>query len=81
MIELGKDMNISMRGGSVNRGVYHITHSGEGKIVEFLPHNVVIKDLRDPRQILATGMADDSTRLYKFNKFGSSTLPLVFFCS
>eukprot|EP00253_Pinus_taeda_P011076 PITA_11076 len=34
--------------------VYQITHSGEGKIVEFSPHDVVIKDLRDPKQILAT---------------------------
>jgi len=58
--------------------VYQITHSGESKIFEFSPHDVVIKDLRDPRQILATGMADDSTRLYKFNNLGSSTLPLVF---
>jgi len=58
--------------------VYQITHSGEGKTVEFSPHNVVIKDLRDPRQILATRMANDSIRLYNFNKFGSSTLPLVF---
>ena len=55
--------------------VYQITHSGEGKIVEFSPHDVVIKDLRDPRQILATGIADDSTRLYKFNNFGSSNFP------
>eukprot|EP00253_Pinus_taeda_P009176 PITA_09176 len=55
-----------------------ITHSGEGKIVEFSPHDVVIKDLRDPKQILATGIADDSTRLYKFHNFGSSNLPSVF---
>eukprot|EP00253_Pinus_taeda_P032314 PITA_32314 len=34
--------------------VYQITHSGEGKIVEFSPHDVVIKDLRDPKKILAT---------------------------
>ena len=58
--------------------VYQITHSGEAKTVEFSPHDVVIKDLRDPRHILATGIADDSIRLYKFNKFGSSNLPLVF---
>ena len=58
--------------------VYQITHLGEGKTVEFSPHDVVIKDLRDPRHILATEIADDSTRLYKFNNFGSSTLPLVF---
>eukprot|EP00253_Pinus_taeda_P028641 PITA_28641 len=55
-----------------------ITHSGEGKIVEFSPHDVVIKDLRDPKQILATGIADDSTRLYNFHNFGSSNLPSVF---
>ena len=58
--------------------VYEIIHSGEGKIVEFSLHDVVIKDLRDPRQILATGIADDCTRLYKINKFGSSTFPSVF---
>ena len=58
--------------------VYQITHSGEGKIVEFSPHDVVIKDLKDPRHILATGIADDSTRLYNFDNFGSSCLPSVF---
>lgn len=58
--------------------VYQITHSGEGKIIEFSPHDVVIKDLRDPRQILANGIIDDSTRLYKFNNFGSSNPPSVF---
>ena len=58
--------------------VYQITHSGEGKIVEFSPHDVVIKDLKDPKHILATGIADDSKRLYKFDNFGSSSLPSVF---
>jgi len=58
--------------------IYQITHSSDVKIVEFSPHDVVIKDLRDPRQILATGIADDSIRLYKFNNFGSSNLPSVF---
>ena len=58
--------------------VYQITHSGEGKRVEFSPHDVVIKDLRDPRHILATGIVDDSERLYKFKKFGSSCLPSIF---
>ena len=29
--------------------VYQITHSGEGKIIEFSPYDVVIKYLRDPR--------------------------------
>jgi hypothetical protein len=52
--------------------VYQITHSGEGKTVEFSPHQVVIKDLKDPKHVLATGIADDITRLYKFDNFGSS---------
>ena len=58
--------------------VYQITHSGEGKIVDFSPHDVVMKDLKDPKHILATGIADDSTRLSKFENFGSSSLPSVF---
>jgi hypothetical protein len=52
--------------------VYQITHSGEGKTVDFSPHQVVIKDLKDPRHVLATGIVDDITRLYKFDNFGSS---------
>jgi hypothetical protein len=43
--------------------VYQITHSGEGKIVEFSPHQVVIKDLKDPKHVLATGIVDDINRL------------------
>ena len=58
--------------------VYQLTHSGEGKTVEFSPHDVAIKDLKDPRHILATGIVDDSTRLNKFDNFGSSCLPSVF---
>ena len=57
--------------------VYQITHSGEGKTTKFSPHDVVIKDLRDPRHILATRIVDDSTRLYKFEKFVSSCLPSI----
>ena len=56
-----------------------ITHLGEGKIVEFSPHVVVIKDLKYPKYILANGISDDSTRLYNFDKFGSSCLPSIFF--
>jgi hypothetical protein len=58
--------------------VYQITHSGEGKTVEFSPHQVVIKDLKDPKHVLATGIVDDITRLYKFDNFGSSSFPSVF---
>jgi hypothetical protein len=58
--------------------IYQITHSGEGKTVKFSPHQVVIKNLKDPKHVLATGIADDITRLYKFDKFGSSTFSSVF---
>ena len=47
--------------------VYQITHSGEGKTIEFSPHQVVIKDLKYPKHVLATGIVDDITRLYKFD--------------
>ena len=58
--------------------VYQITHSGEGKSIEFSPHQVVIKDLKYPKHVLATGIFDDITRLYKFENFGSSSFPSVF---
>jgi hypothetical protein len=58
--------------------VYQITHSSKGKTVEFSPHQVVIKGLKDPKHVLATGIADDITRLYKFDNFGSSSFPSVF---
>ena len=58
--------------------VYQITHSGEGKSVLFTPHQVVIQDLKDSQHIVATRSVDDITRLYKFDSFGSSSLPLVF---
>jgi hypothetical protein len=53
--------------------VYQITHSGEGKTVEFSLHQVVIKDLKYPKHVLATRIADDITKLYKFDNFGSSS--------
>jgi hypothetical protein len=58
--------------------VYQITHSGEGKTVEFSPHQVVIKDLKDPKHVLATGIVDDITKLCKFDNFGSPSFPSVF---
>jgi hypothetical protein len=58
--------------------VYQITHSGEGKTVEFSTHQVVIKDLKDPNNVLASGIVDDITSLYKFDNFVSSSFSLVF---
>jgi hypothetical protein len=50
--------------------MYQITHLGEGKIVEFSPHQVVIKDLKYPKHVLATGIVDDITRLYNLTTLG-----------
>jgi hypothetical protein len=58
--------------------VYQITHPGEGKTVEFSPHQVVIKDLKDPKHVLANGIVDDITGLNKFDNFGSSSFSSVF---
>jgi hypothetical protein len=58
--------------------IYRITQSGEGKIVEFSPHQVVIKDLKDPNHVLETRIDDDITRLYMFDNFGSSSFSSVF---
>ena len=58
--------------------VYQATHFVESKIVTFTPHQVVIKDFKYPKHVLATGIVDDITRLSKFNKFGSSPFSLVF---
>jgi hypothetical protein len=58
--------------------VYQITHSGERKTVEFSSHQVVIKDLKDPKHVLTTGNVDDITRLYNFDNFGSSYFSSIF---
>ena len=42
--------------------VYQITHSSEGKTITFTPHQVVIKDFKDPQNVLATRIVDDITR-------------------
>ena len=51
--------------------VYQITNSGEGKNMTFTPHQVVIKDFKYPKHVLATKLFDDITKFYKFNNFGS----------
>jgi hypothetical protein len=58
--------------------VYQITHLGEGKTVEFSPHQVVIKDLKYPKHVITTRIGNDIIRLYKFDNFGSSSFPSIF---
>jgi hypothetical protein len=59
--------------------MYHITHCSEGKIVDFSSHQVVIKDLKYPKNVLVTRSIDDITRLYKYDNFGSLYLPSILF--
>jgi hypothetical protein len=59
--------------------LYQIIHSSEGKTVEFSPRQVAIKDLKDPKHVLPTGIVDVITRLYEFENFGSSSFASVFF--
>jgi hypothetical protein len=58
--------------------IYQITHSGEGKTIDFSPHQVVIEDLKYPKHVLATRITDDITRLYNFENFGSSSFSSIF---
>jgi hypothetical protein len=39
--------------------MYQIRHSGEGKIIEVSPHQIVIKDLKGPKHVLAIGIVDN----------------------
>ena len=50
--------------------VYQITHSGEGKTVTFTPHQVVIKDFKNPQNVLATRIVDDITNYTNLTTFG-----------
>ena len=52
--------------------------SGKGTIVEFPPHQVIIKDFKYPKHVLETRIVNNINRLYRFNKFGSSWFPLIF---
>jgi hypothetical protein len=56
---------------------YQITYSGEGKTIHFSPHQVVIKDLKYHKHVLAIGIVDDIRRLYNYENFGSSYFPSI----
>jgi hypothetical protein len=58
--------------------MHQITHLGEGKSIDFSPHQVVLKDLKVPKHVIAIEIFDDITRLYKFDNFRSSSLPSFF---
>ena len=48
-----------------------------GKTVEFTPHQVEIKDFKDPKHVLATKIVENIAKFYKFNNVGSSPFPSV----
>jgi len=58
--------------------VYQITHSCEGKTLEFSPDQDEIKDLKCPKDVITIGIVDNIIRLYKFDKFGSSYFSSIF---
>jgi len=49
--------------------VYQIFHSRSGKIVEFSPHDVVIRDLHDLDSVITIGSVDPQSHLYQFDGF------------
>lgn len=57
--------------------MYEITHLGEGKTINYSPCQVVIKDLKDPIHVSTNKFVDDITRLYNFDNFELSSIPLV----
>jgi hypothetical protein len=68
----------AMKKHNIQLGTSSTSSSGQGKSVVFTPHQVVIRDLKYPQHIVATGSVNDITRLYKFDNIGSSSLPSVF---
>ena len=50
--------------------IYQITHGGQGKIVEFTPDRVYIRDL-ETRDIVAIEIVDHSSHVYSFSHFSS----------
>ena len=48
--------------------IYQITHGAQGKIVEFTPNYVYIRDM-ETRDVIAMGVVDHTSRLYSFAHF------------
>ena len=52
--------------------IYHIFHSGNGKIVEFSPNDIIIQELQNLDIVVASVKVDHTSQLYKFDSFESS---------
>ncbi|WP_233109404.1 hypothetical protein, partial [[Clostridium] innocuum] len=48
--------------------IYQITHGAQGKIVEFTPDYVYIRDM-ETRDVIAMGVVDHTSCLYSFSHF------------
>jgi transposase InsO family protein len=57
--------------------IFHITHSGSGRKVEFTPNSAVITDISTGSQI-AHGIADHGSHLYFFSHFVPKYISTVF---
>jgi hypothetical protein len=57
--------------------IYHITHSGSGRKVEFTLDSAVITDI-STGSLLAHGIADHGSRLYFFSHFVPKSIIIVF---
>ena len=57
--------------------MYQFCHLGDGEIITFSSHQVIINDLKDPKHKLGARIVEYITNLYIFEHFGSSSLPLV----
>jgi hypothetical protein len=57
--------------------IYHITHFGSGRKVEFTMDSTVITDISTGSQ-LAHGIADHSSRLYFFSHFVPKSISTIF---
>jgi hypothetical protein len=54
---------------------YQICHFGNGKIIDFSPNGVVIRELQNPNIVVAYGKVDHSSQLYKFVSFNYPSCP------
>jgi len=52
--------------------IYQICHSGNGKKIDFSPNDVIIRELQNTYIIVASGIVDHSSRLYRFSSFDTS---------
>ena len=53
--------------------IYQICHSRDGKIIQFSPNNVVVRDPQDLDTIVSYGKVAHGSHLYRFVGFETSS--------